>query len=282
VVRFVALFVLVGVLAGCPHGPEAANVLCSNYRPIRGECMRSTIRESEVDDPLLVVFDFTYSWQGEATKPYPVAWQVRRSRIDEARAAARERIPCERMVATHACSPAWVLPDLAAVRPPPDPGLRAREQLCPPQHAGPLNPSVGPLPTAEIAAAFLPGAGPWRRTSTSDGEAIYSQDARRVRIVIGDMIHTCTGVANTDLLLDTEAVGEPDTRRERRMTATSAVVVEWRDPAGPWRPRVLVMWLGGRCRISVEPLDPNVVPDDLAIAGRAIDVGRLERVCAMR
>jgi len=89
-------------------------------------------------------------------------------------------------------------------------------------------------------------------------------------------------VAETDVLLDTEAAAEPDTHRERRMSAISAVVVEWRDRDGAWRRRRLVMWLAGRCRISVEPLDPDVSIGDLVVAGRAVDVGRFEPMCAAR
>lgn len=225
-----------------------------------------------------------------STDAHEVEWIVPRRRLAEARALAGERLACKRMVAAErnlaagACAPHvdvyGSLPD------PPRPALADREQICPRAPAQPLNPGVADLDPAAFERAFRSAAG-WQRVGSMSepGVAIFARGDVQVRVTARDMIHACTGAAETDTLLDTEHLLEPEALPRRMMSATSAVLVAWtptpRPPDALERQR-LVMWLAGRCRVTVEPVGWQLDEQVLATAGQTVDVAQLEAPCAQR
>jgi len=283
-VRFV-LVALVALVACRPKlDPTEEH---SPHHSTPGTCMRSSIQESAVEDPLLVRIQFTYAWQGEDNAKAPPAsydWILPRSRLTALREPSRIVTACD-LWFTKKGRPLGPVPDRASrlLLEPPPPGIDARNRICPP--SGVRGVIVQPLAHTDLAAALGESVGEWRRGAVTDegsAHATYTRGKSHIRITVSDMIRVCTGATgSTDTLLETEGVEDPKSARTRVMSATSAVLVRWPDPGLWWQAR-LVMWVSDRCRILVETLDKGTGPEELAEIGKVVAVAKLAPLCAQR
>jgi len=281
-------------LLACRHERQrvlAPEVPCSAWGSERGECTGS-IEITDLPDPLMVLVQFDYRWAGEnaaSIEPARWKWDVPREQLDELRASARPRVPCELQFPLHPTSTVsckTVLMQPNAVKDPEVP-LKAREQICPQRLAAPLNPEIADLDPVGVAATFPAEHGAWRRTALepypADAEvkARYTKGAQQVQISVRDMIHECTGEDAPNTMLATEHKAGKLAIPRRMMSATSAVLLQpvygSRD-----RPRQLVMWIAGRCRITVVGITGTHTDDDFAAAGQVIDVAALQPLCTAR
>lgn len=283
--RVVAL-ALVASSVGCGHScPVESGPVerCIGWKPDRGECTR-TLEIIDDPDPLLVRARLELRWIGlpsdRPTHPVSHTWTVPRSKLDAVLDSFPERMTCERVVpiarnlAPGACLPRVELPRIPDVRR----TLDERARVCP----GSQNPNVIDLDSTALATVFRPRYGSWQRVGESGAGATYESRDRQVRITISDMIHECTGEEATDLLLETEQYVHPGFLATQRMlSATSAVLLVQLTNVGPTRKR-LVMWIAGRCRITVEQLEHGLYPEQMAAVGHAIDLAKLEPLCAAR
>jgi len=292
-------------LLACHHEQVRTRVpddSCSSWSSDRGECTGS-IEVIEQTDPLMAEVRFDYRWAGEnasSTRPARWAWLVPREQLDELRATLQPRMACERWYPLHptlreGCTPVVDHPDGVKY---PDVPIEARDRICPRSLSAPLNPEIADLDPSAVTATFLAEHGTWHRTledrraAAPNVQVLFTSGVRQVQITVRDMIHECTGENAPNTMLATEhKVGALAIPR-RMMSATSAVLIEPvygnRD-----RPRELVMWIAGRCRISVidlagdfldseHTLKVGLSDEDLATAGEVIDAPALQRVCAAR
>ncbi len=278
------------------------------YTRTPGQCKLAAteVVDASSDDPTLATVRATYRWVGE---PPPemrdpmrvVEWQVPRARVDQVRAHAdaHATVACRIEISNGPCPPQLMI-DPDALPAPPAPTGDARAAICPPEPPSPLNRAVAGVGTEALMAAFpllldrarVAGAADWRRESAhgakagtagrwaDEATAYYAKKGARVQVVIDDMIRVCTGAAgSTDGLLDTEEIQDPATiRRRLGVLARSAVLVTWAEK--PPRSR-LVVWIGDRCRVSLDPSD-TAAPEELGEVARGLDLDALEAACKKR
>lgn len=283
---------IVALVAGC-HGVHAVPTGQCGYTTVPGTCELRSDDEvaSNTDDPKLTAVRATYAWVGAlperaSQREVSVDWVVPRSRSTAAHghAAKYPRVACSYAIANGPCPPTLHLDD--GLPPPPGPTADDRDAICA-RDATPFNEGVVGLEPVELEASFGNEWNDWHRESmdvgvsdswASGASAVYVRDGKHVEVVVVDMIHACIGLADsTDTLLDTEDILDRDVTRQRVWSATSAVLV-WNRVE---RRAHLVMWIGDRCRITVESRDLED-PWALGVVGQVLDASRLGRVCAKR
>ncbi len=179
---------------------------------------------------------------------------------------------------------------------PAPPGAPAdpRTALCPgevtPQP--PLNAAIAGLGTDLLIATLPAVAGAFRRIEiravpaghaghyADSADATYAGAGVHLRVHLADMIRSCTGAAGSgDAMRDLEQIQDRRATRRRVAVGTrSGALVEWPSPSPRRR---LVLWLGDRCQLSIDPETDASTETLVGLAG-ALGLSALETACRQR